>query len=142
MVSPDLRPVDGDLINRLTGWAQSYERRVGRLRAAGPASFFGLKSAGMTQVRGYSRLVLGEDRLISVMCWPRRVVLVPLARLRVVDTVPVWLGKAKSRPLLHLDWGEDEGAWLVRDLSAWQTLLRPAAADERDEDERPRLRVV
>ena len=87
------------------------------------ANFFGRTSKGKFQIRGNGFLALGEDRLVFVMWWPRRELIVERATITTVATTRSHLGKAVGRSLLHVTFGGESAAWLVRRLDHWLAAL-------------------
>ncbi|MBN2586380.1 MAG: hypothetical protein JXA64_00580 [Candidatus Fermentibacteraceae bacterium] len=103
-----------------------------RLLTAPMANFFGLRSAGMKQVRGNGILLLTADRLYFRMLLPRRELTIPLDAVTSAGTVGSFLGRTKGRDLLEVDFtdeggSEDSAAWLVGDLQEWVNGIRRSA---------------
>jgi hypothetical protein len=103
-----------------------------RLLTAPMANFFGLRSAGMKQVRGNGILLLTADRLYFRMLLPRRELTIPLGSVTSAGTVGSFLGRTRGRDLLEViftDSGgsEDSAAWLVGDLQEWVQSIKRSA---------------
>ena len=98
------------------------------------ANFFGQQSKGLGQVRGNGVLVLTEDELYFQLWAPKRELKIPYAALRGVEVVKSFLGKTKFKPLLKVDFENDQGeadaaAWLVSNLDQWKSGLEKIVAD-------------
>lgn len=94
------------------------------------ANFFGVESRGKGQVRGNGYLAASPGQILFVMWMPRRELAIPRHRVTAVERTRSHLGKSVGRELLRVrftnDAGEpDSAAWLVRDLGAWESALRP-----------------
>jgi len=99
------------------------------------ANFFGQQSKGMGQVRGNGVLVLTEDELYFQLYAPKRELAISYAALRGVEVVESFLGKTKFRPLLKVDFVNEQGeadavAWLVSNLDQWKTGLQKIVAGQ------------
>ena len=82
------------------------------------ASFFGVESKGMGQVRGNGVLVLAEGELYFEMWTPKRSLKVPFSTFQAVELVRSHLGKARAGvKLVKLSFTSDQGA---PDSAAWQ----------------------
>jgi hypothetical protein len=106
--------------------AAALEGRAPHLVA--PARFFGVRSAGLTQVRGTGYLAATSDELLYVQLAPSRTLRIRRSDLEAVDTPRSFLGKTAGRRLLQVRWrsgdGIDEAAWQLRDLDSWLGVLR------------------
>lgn len=95
----------------------------GVVRSDSSASFFGLSSRGLAQVRGNGVLALARDGLWFRLLLPRREFEVPLADVIEVDSPRSHLGRTVGRRLLRVRFrtagGEDSIAWCVADLDGW-----------------------
>jgi hypothetical protein len=87
------------------------------------ANYFGRTSKSRFQMRGNGCLVLGPDRLVFVMWWPRRELVVDRSTITAVDTTKWHLGKTIGQPLLRITFGDESAAWLVRGLNRWLAAL-------------------
>ena len=92
------------------------------------ASFFGLESRGLKQVRGNGCLALTKDEIYFLRWAPRMELRIPREKVLRVETVRSHLGKSKLVPLLKVhftneDGGADSVAWYVRDVPAWLAKL-------------------
>ena len=87
------------------------------------ANYFGRTSKSAFQIRGNGCLALGPDRLVFVMWFPRRELVIERSSITGVDTTRWHLGKTVGRPLLRVTFGGESAAWLVRDLSHWEAAL-------------------
>jgi hypothetical protein len=87
------------------------------------ANYFGRTSKSRFQLRGNGCLALGPERLVFVMWWPRRELVIERDSITGVDTTKVHLGKTVGRPLLRVTFGDESAAWLVRELNQWPAAL-------------------
>ncbi|MBN1435267.1 hypothetical protein JW921_10940 [Candidatus Fermentibacterales bacterium] len=87
------------------------------------ASFFGLESRGMGQVRGNGVLLLTSGQLCFEMLLPRRVFTIPLETVTGVQIVKSHLGKSRACPLLKVSFagpaGPDSAAWALGNPEEW-----------------------
>lgn len=116
------RAIAADVASRLAG--------EGIVLADESANFFGVESRGGAQLRGNGHLAASPERVLFVMWLPRRELTIRRDRITSVERTKSHLGKSVGRELLRVrftnDAGEaDSAAWLVRDLAAWETALRP-----------------
>jgi hypothetical protein len=98
------------------------------------ANSFGVKSAGVTQIRGNGCLAATEEEVVFLMWLPRRWIRIPRDRITAVERVRTHLGKTIGASLLRLRYIDDSGkpdsiAWYVRDLPAWEAELGTPGAD-------------
>jgi hypothetical protein len=93
------------------------------------ANYFGVESEGKARVRGNCALMLGTDKLVSVMWLPRRALTIPTTAFRAVEEVRSHMGRSVAFKLIKLQFVNDGGlddsvAWFVSDREAWVTRLR------------------
>jgi hypothetical protein len=91
-------------------------------------NFFGEKSKGMTQIRGNGALLLTKDYLYFQMWIPKKEIKIPLDKIENIEEVKSFLGKSKLRPLLKIDYIDENGqknsaAWLVKNLQKWKSII-------------------
>lgn len=95
------------------------------------ASFFGLSSKGVGQVRGNGCLALTEHELVFRMWVPKQWLRIRREDITAVETPRSHLGKTRGTPLLLVAFKDHERsavdtiAWQVRDLAAWTRALEP-----------------
>ena len=93
-----------------------------------PTRFFGVRSAGLTQLRGTGYLAATSDELLYVQLAPSRTLRIRRSDVEAVATPRSFLGKTTGRRLLQVRWrsgqGVDEAAWQLRDLDSWLAVLR------------------
>jgi hypothetical protein len=94
------------------------------------ANCFGLKSKGMTQIRGNGCLAATKDELLFIMWLPRKEIRIPRPWITGIERAKSHLGKTVFRPLLRVRFTDELGrsdsvAWAVRDLPAWEAALSP-----------------
>ncbi len=99
------------------------------------ANFFGMKSAGMGQVRGNGALLLFDDVLVFLLYVPRRKIEIPISAIRRVGVAKSHLGKSIFRPLLLVEFVNREGiedsvAFFVPDLDSWLSALSRLGRNE------------
>ena len=88
------------------------------------ANSFGQESMGRGQVRGLGLLYLTEKEIYFGMYVPKKDFHILLDHVHSIST-PKWhLGKTKSRPLLKVEFTNNDGeadsiAWQVKDLDLW-----------------------
>ena len=92
------------------------------------ANCFGLESAGVMQIRGNGCLAATNDEVLFIMWIPRKEIRIPRAWITSVERAKSHLGKTVFRPLLKINYTDDQSgpesvAWLVRDLPAWEAAL-------------------
>jgi hypothetical protein len=95
------------------------------------ANFFGQQTKGVTQIRGQGVLVLTAEQLFFLMWLPKRVLVVPLSLIEKVEIVDSFLYKTKFRPLLRVDFRNENGtadaaAWLVDGVKEWKEAIKRA----------------
>jgi hypothetical protein len=118
--------------DKLLATAQPYAG-PGPYQLADPcANYFGRKSRGMVQVRGNGPLVLNEHSLVFVLLLPRRIVHIPLVKIRKVERSRSHLGKIRTGGLLSVHYSDhgqaEQVAFQVSDLSTWMQALDQARA--------------
>ena len=97
------------------------------------ANFYGVASAGRSQLRGLGMLAVTPTELVFFQALSDREVRVPRSAITEVTTVRGFLGKTQGRTLLKVTWrtddatGTDEVAWDVPNYERWRTALSPAA---------------
>ncbi len=104
---------------------------MGTTRLLSPgANFFGLRSAGMSQIRGNGILALFFDHIYFEMLLPKKELIIPLSSILDIDVKTSFLGKTRFRKLLVITYkdkngDEDQAAWLISNLNEWLELLTP-----------------
>lgn len=93
------------------------------------ANYFGLESFKGKQVRGNGVLVLARRELYFLRLLPRMELSIPLKRIKRIVTPSTFLGKSISRPLLKVDFQDEDGtfnsvAWYVTDLDTFKNSLK------------------
>jgi len=66
-------------------------------------NFFGIKSQGMTQIRGNGALLLTKEYLYFQMWIPKKEIKIPIDKMEKIEEVKSFLGKSKFRPLLKIE---------------------------------------
>lgn len=74
------------------------------------ANFFGVESAGMSQLRGNGVLTLTPDSLVFKMYLPDREYRIPLDKVLEAGVASSFLDKRVGRPLLVVCFSDEEGA--------------------------------
>lgn len=111
---------------------------VSILRSTGNCNFFGLESKGRKQIRGNGVLVLTPQELCFQMYLPKREFRIKLSSITAISTPKSHLGKTKFRPLLHVDFTNDEGqpdsvAWWILELDTWVIDIQQASLNDKSE---------
>jgi hypothetical protein len=91
-------------------------------------NFFGIKSQGMTQIRGNGALLLTKEYLYFQMWIPKKEIKIPLDKIENIEEVKSFLGKSKFRPLLKINYIDENGqknsaAWMVKNLEKWKEII-------------------
>ena len=99
-----------------------------KILAEANANYFGVKSRGMTQIRGNGLLFLTSHELVFGMFTPATEVIIPLTNITTIDIVKWHLGKSVFKPLLKVYFINDEGAqdsiaWRIASPEDWKILL-------------------
>ena len=93
------------------------------------ASFFGLSSKGVGQVRGNGCLALTDQELVFRMWVPNKWMRIRRADITGIETPRSFLGKTRGTALLLVAFKDrersavDTVAWQVRDLASWTQAL-------------------
>jgi hypothetical protein len=124
------------VVRRAAGTARArIDAAVGELdvRRRAKANFYGVASAGPSQVRGLGTLVLTPDELAFFQLVPAAEVRVPRSAITHVEVARSFLGKTQGRDLLVVEWrtaadedgaaGEDRVAFDVPQLDEWRVAL-------------------
>jgi hypothetical protein len=89
------------------------------------AELHGIASKGAKQVRSLGALALTPDAVLFAQAIPDQVIRVPRSSITGVEQTSEYLEKTSARPLLHITWADDDGAWDVGDdLAKWLDALR------------------
>jgi len=91
-------------------------------------NYFGVKSKGMTQIRGNGALLLTKEYLFFQMWIPKKEIKIPLDKIEKIEEVRSFLGKSKFMPLLKIDFIDENeqknsAAWLVKNLQKWKQII-------------------
>jgi hypothetical protein len=95
----------------------------------GSVRSFGVESRGMRQVRGSGHLAVTDDAIVFAMAAPPGVLRIPRERVTAVGEARGFLGKAGARPVLRIDFVDEEGAPdavafdVGRDRDGWRAAL-------------------
>lgn len=91
---------------------------------ADSASFLGLASKGIGQIRGNGLLILTDRHLWFHMWLPARELSIPRHRIRAITTPRSHLGKSIGSPLLAVELDDgDKAAWALRGIEEWVAAL-------------------
>ena len=89
------------------------------------ADIYGIGTKGEKQVRGLGALALTPDAVVFAQAIPDQVIRVSRSSITGVEETNEFLDKTSARPLLHITWTDDDGAWDVGDdLAKWLDALR------------------
>lgn len=91
-------------------------------------NFFGLKSKGISQIRGNGALLLTKEYLYFEMWIPKKKVKIPLEKIKNIEEAKSFLGKTRFTPLLKIDFIDENNqknscAWQVRKLKKWIAII-------------------
>lgn len=91
-------------------------------------NFFGLKSKGLSQIRGNGALLLTKEYLYFEMWIPKKKVKIPLEKIKNIEEAKSFLGKTRFTPLLKIDFIDENNqknscAWQVRKLKKWIAII-------------------
>jgi hypothetical protein len=130
LVSFVVTSVAGKMKKKLLAEAELRFDLDSLLKGPDMANFFGIKSKGMGQVRGLGLLLLSKDKLWFKQGVVDNEIEIPIGDIQIISTPKWFLGKSKGRKLLCVHFntpnGEDEVAFLVRDLDSWCSTLEQA----------------
>jgi len=92
-------------------------------------NFFGRKSEGKFSIRGNGSLILTPDQLHFKKWIPHEDLIIPLNQIENVEKVNSFLGKSKNRPLLKIEFKNNQGendsaAWLLENMHSWENVLK------------------
>ncbi len=93
------------------------------------AHYFGMEPLKGKQVRGKGVLVLTEKELYFLKLLPRMELSIPVKRIKRCTTPTNYLGKTIHKPLLKIEFNDEEGkllsvAWHIRNLSSFENALK------------------
>ncbi|NPD90286.1 MAG: hypothetical protein HGN29_16360 [Asgard group archaeon] len=93
------------------------------------SNFYGVASKKFKQVRGNGVLILTKEEIFFGMFIPKKEIKIPLKSIIEVKTPKWFLGKTRFRPVLVIDFINEEGktdsaAWEVRNINGWKSRLK------------------
>jgi hypothetical protein len=105
---------------------RKYSKRGVRLE--GDATFFGLESRSVTQIRGNGILLLTDADLVFGMFRPARDVVIPLPNIVKIELAESHLAKTAFQPLLKVYFTDETGhvdsaAWRLANPAQWKARL-------------------
>ena len=74
------------------------------------ANFMGIKSLGMTQIRGNGIFIILSDKLFFSLFFPRKDIEIPRSSITGIRTEKAFLGKTKFKPLVVIDFTSESGS--------------------------------
>lgn len=97
--------------------------------------FFGQQSLGVTQARGNGTLALTDSELYFERWVPRKEYRIPLSAISSIETPTSFLGKTRFRPLLQVNFTNDNGqpdamAWHLFDLDGAKRAIEAAISSK------------
>ncbi|MBN1801594.1 MAG: hypothetical protein JW891_08830 [Candidatus Lokiarchaeota archaeon] len=92
------------------------------------ANFFGQESKGVAQIRGNGNLILYKNELFFKQWLPKKIISIPLKKIKSVDTTSFHIYRYTGRPLLKVVFENEKGqndsvAWIVGMLDRWITTI-------------------
>ena len=93
------------------------------------SNFYGIASKKFKQIRGNGVLILTKEKNFYGMFIPRKEIHINLSSIIEVNSPKWFLGKTRFRPLLRIDFINEEGktdsaGWEVRNLDRWVSKIK------------------